>query len=113
MSGLNRTGPQGSGPMTGGARGWCSGDAAAAEVSYGRGLGLRCGRGLRQGRGLGLQPMMGRGGFRNRFALAPDPGVGSETALRQLEQLAQSMRQRLDGLNAQIASLKGNVTEGE
>jgi len=56
---------------------------------------------------------MGRGGFRNRFALAPDPGVGSETALRQLEQLAQSMRQRLDGLNAQIASMKGNVTEGE
>ena len=53
MPGMNRTGPEGRGPMTGRGLGYC-GNPQGVNPGYGRGMG----RGMRNGRGNG--PGMGR-----------------------------------------------------
>jgi len=58
MPGLDRTGPMGQGPMTGGSRGRLAGEAVATPsqvgfgggAGYGRGSGAGCGRGGGHGR---------------------------------------------------------------
>lgn len=68
MPGLDGTGPQGLGPMTGGGRGLCAADVAAPQAvrapGYGRGQGF--GRGMGRGRGMGSGRGMGRG-YRTQY----------------------------------------------
>jgi len=66
MPGLDRSGPQGQGAMTGGGRGQCVTDEPATVgrfvrrgVGFGRGLGL--GRGWRSGTGRGFGASRGLG----------------------------------------------------
>ena len=70
MPGLDRSGPMGSGPMTGGRRGLCgnAGSGYGTPMAYGRGLGMRRGfrAGFGPGRGWG-------GGFGPRFMDGPKP----------------------------------------
>ena len=62
MPGLDRSGPMGAGPMTGGRRGFCGRARGAADMSiaggYGRARGMR--RGFGRGWGRGVGPACGR-----------------------------------------------------
>lgn len=111
MPGFDGTGPDFTGPMTGGARGRCTGDRPLAGVGEGRGLGFGRGRGLRQGRGRGVWPGMGVGRFGNLPAAASDPVLGRNTDLQQLERQAAAMKQHLEALQARMESLKTNANE--
>ena len=117
MPGLDRTGPVGAGPMTGGARGCCH--SAEAEKTpafeggygYGRGLGLR--RGFRGGFG----PDMGRDrGFGRGYRWHP-PGLGpvypTDTAseMDMLKADADYMQKSLDAINKRIEALENNPVE--
>lgn len=62
MPGMNRTGPDGLGPMTGRGRGAC-GTAAGMGRGFGGGLGLGRGFGGARGAGRGVGPGRGLGWF--------------------------------------------------
>jgi hypothetical protein len=64
----DRTGPEGLGPMTGRARGYCAGYPVAGFANRGTGMGFGGGYGWSRGRG-----RVGGGGWRNRYRLR-DPG---------------------------------------
>ncbi|MEX1307865.1 MAG: DUF5320 domain-containing protein [Eubacteriales bacterium] len=66
MPGMDRTGPQGMGPMTGGARGLCGGTPAGNGYTGCRGGGARRGRGVKMGRGMGYAPINTLTGEGNR-----------------------------------------------
>lgn len=80
----DRTGPWGAGPMTGGARGYCSGYSNPGFMYPGPGLGLGRGFGGGFGRGMGMGRGSGwrRGGFGPFMAYPPmvgyGPGYGTE-----------------------------------
>jgi hypothetical protein len=57
MPGFDGTGPRGTGPMTGGGRGFCALPVYGPRPGYGTGFG----RSTRGGRGRGLARSMGRG----------------------------------------------------
>jgi hypothetical protein len=66
MPGMNRKGPQGGGPQTGGGRGICrrtgDGTTQSQGTGQGRGLGTGQGRGRGMGRGRGLGQRQGNQG---------------------------------------------------
>ena len=118
MPGVDRTGPMGAGPMTGGARGRCNPAAAgtipayAGGYGYGRGLGLR--RGFRGGYGPGHGRGLGYGrwlGYGRGYGGYPFVGVSAvpvdtdaETAM--LKAQADSMKNALDAINSRIDELE-------
>jgi len=71
MPGMNRTGPEGLGPMTGRGMGFCGGGCGVAP-GYDRGSGRGSGRGMRNGYG----PAEGAGNGRGRGF---GPGMGRST----------------------------------
>jgi len=114
MSGGDRTGPMGRGPMTGRGRGWCGGAGTAVNMPQrGRGPGMA------RGGGWG-------GGWRHRYwyyetglpgwqrASMGGPGLGGwalgpfsrEQELVALKEEAVDLGQTLDGLNARIRELE-------
>jgi len=109
MPGFDRTGPQGMGPMTGGARGRCNpsftGDASGG-YGYGRGMaygrnfrgGFMAGRGMRRGFGAGWYP-----------GSAPAP-IYSEASdeLSMLRTQAADMKSVLDNIERRISELEKN-----
>lgn len=109
MPGFDRTGPQGMGPMTGGARGLCNpagtGYTAGGLYGYGRGMaygrgfgrGFGPGRGLRRGYGAGWYPRM-----------APVSAYPQdETAeLNMLKAQATDMKSVLDDIYQRISELE-------
>jgi len=109
MPGLDRSGPMGAGPMTGGRRGLCNPvnagyDARFSEMfGFGRGMGL--GRGFRGGFGRG----MGRA-FRRRFwnqpSYYPAYAQNPEEELNILKAEANSVKSSLDMINQRIAELE-------
>ena len=113
MPGFDRTGPQGAGPMTGGARGLCNPGATNYGPQFGRGFGY--GRGF--GRGLGFRRGFGRGmgmGYGRGFGLYPaeygpgyPPKSADETA--QLKAEADYMKSSLDAINKRIEELEKRV----
>ena len=112
MPGFDGTGPEFAGPMTGGARGWCGGDSAGPGVGYGRGLGFGCGRrNWRQGRGGRAFSNAGDGRFGDRFQSTSNSPSDNETLLRNAQQHAAMLQQRLEAINARIESLKANAPE--
>jgi Family of unknown function (DUF5320) len=98
MPGLNRTGPQGQGPMTGGARGNCNSanmqGARPATGAMGFGRGMAYGRGYGRNRGNGYSMGMGQGYAGN-----------TGTSVEELNML----RNEVELLNKRIAELEGRL----
>lgn len=106
MPGFDRTGPQGMGPMTGGARGLCnpSGPGRGYVGAYGRGLGY--GRGVRGGFGPGRGMRWGYGpAYAAPAAAAAYPAAGPEE-LNVLKAQAADMKNALDEITQRIAELE-------
>ncbi len=98
MPGYDGTGPQGMGPMTGGARGFCNPAAAAAgyPAGYGGyGRGMAYGRGMRRGFGAG-------GAWP---AYPPAYPYSQENELNMLKAQATAIKNTLDQINQRIAEL--------
>lgn len=108
MPGFNGRGPVGQGPMTGGGRGRCSGDAYAgqgaawgAPTAYGQGRGRGmgpCGGGRAngRGRGRGMGQGMGYGQGYGQAAMGP--------IAQDLQAEADQLRRRLAQVEARLES---------
>ena len=97
MPGGDRTGPQGFGPMTGRAAGFCAGYSMPGYASSvgGRGMGMGWRRGMGRGRG-----------WRHWFYATGIPGWA-----RFLGSTAPSQEQELDGLKQQAEFLQNSLKE--
>jgi uncharacterized protein DUF5320 len=115
MPRFDRTGPMGSGPMTGGARGLCNpanaGYNARFTGGYGRGVGLR--RGFRGG--FGLERGRGHGFAESSGWYPPEPvpaySVAATVELDRLKADAGYMQKSLDAINQRIGELEKKRTE--
>jgi len=109
MPGLDRSGPMGEGPMTGGRRGLCgAGISAHAPNAYGgfgyafgSGRGFRSGFGPGRGRGRG----MGRGFCRYPRAYGFNYPLSETDEMNMLKADADYMQKSLDTINARIEEL--------
>ncbi|MFP4654721.1 MAG: DUF5320 domain-containing protein [Methanohalobium sp.] len=118
MPGGDRTGPIGSGPLTGRGAGYCAGfDAPGFANNVPVGRGLARGRGFAfYRRGMGLGSARGNGfGFRSNSNPTPGPGQyventgferDVETSIRSLEQEQRMLREELDNINKKLGELK-------
>jgi hypothetical protein len=112
MPGFDRSGPMGSGPMTGGARGFCNPAATGYQApfyrgaGYGRGMGF--GRGFRGGMGRGMSAGFGRGYGWNPYLYAPSSPNAMDAAgeLEMLKTQAASMKSALDSISKRMAELQ-------
>lgn len=111
MPGFDRTGPEGLGPMTGGARGLCNPAGANAGYggAYGRGMGY--GRGFRGGfgPGRGLRRGFGPRGYAPAYAAPAYPPAYPTSGANELSALkaqAVDMKGALDEINRRIAELE-------
>jgi hypothetical protein len=95
MPGYDKTGPMGSGPMTGGARGFCNPANAA-------GRGMAYGRGFRNGSGMGMGRRFGRGFPLNQ----PAYNVNLHDELSLLKSEAESAINTLEAINIRITELE-------
>ena len=113
MPGLNGTGPMGIGPMTGGARGLCSGKNAQGynNPAAGRG-GMGYGRG--RGRGGGFGRGLGRW-FAARWnspGLTGTPygtGLSAQEEVNALRNQAKIMQDQINQINTRIKELESNA----
>jgi hypothetical protein len=94
MPGLNRRGPEGMGPMTGGGRGLCN---PASRSIFSRGFSVIMGRGRGRGMGFGL-----RGWGRNRGSINYDSSE-EEAALRSE---AEMLKHELEAVERRLNDLK-------
>ncbi|MDX9899223.1 MAG: DUF5320 domain-containing protein [Spirochaetia bacterium] len=94
MPGMNRTGPEGLGPMTGRGMGACGGDWRSRQFCRGRGFGMGGGRTVGPGRGLGW------------FNAGVDPSIDGpgDSIKGALEQKAAFLRSELARIDALLAS---------
>jgi hypothetical protein len=112
MPGLDRSGPMGAGPMTGGRRGLCApatdtnGRAQFAGRGFGRGMGRRRGAGF--GVGGGRRAGRGFGGEFPRYAGGSPASKADEMAMLKAE--ADAMRASLETIHRRIAALEGEET---
>jgi hypothetical protein len=112
MPGLDRTGPFGVGPMTGGARGFCNPAAAEYQMpfyrgtGFGRGMGL--GRGFRGGMGQRMRAGFDRGyGWNSPAYFNPYPyNMDAPGELDMLKEQAASMQSALDAISKRMAELE-------
>ena len=121
MPGLNRTGPMGAGPMTGGGRGLCNpATAASARAStgsygYGGGLGLRrgfrggYGRGAGMGRGYGRGYGMGYGWYPP--AMAPAFSYPAADEMEMLRAEADYLKNSLEAINKRMDELEKKASQ--
>jgi hypothetical protein len=117
MPGFDQTGPMGSGPMTGGARGRCNpatagnAPAYAGGYGYGRGLGLR--RGFRGGYGpdTGRGRGVGRGYGWYPPAAVPAYSMDAAGEMDMLKAEADYMKKSLDAVNKRIDELSEKPAE--
>jgi hypothetical protein len=112
MPGLDRRGPMGSGPMTGGRRGLCTNAGSRYDMpvsvgfGYGRGLGMR--RGLRGGFG----PGRGAGrGFGWRFTENPRL-YGDDYPASQANEM-EMLKAEANAMQASLAAVQKRITELE
>lgn len=111
MPGFDGTGPQGAGPMTGGARGYCNPATAGYAPRYGMRLGY--GRGLGRGRGFGAGYGRGFGtrGYGAGPFMAPPPAytpppMDSAQELSMLKSEADGLKRALDDIHRRIEELE-------
>ena len=122
MPGFNGTGPQGAGPMTGGARGYCNPGYSRNYFAYGRGYGI--GRGFRGGFGGGSGWGRGYGrGFGWRGAYQPYGAwygpdryaapytIKPEDELNMLKNEATAIKNDLDEINKRIKEIESQPQE--
>jgi hypothetical protein len=111
MPGLDRTGPAGAGPMSGGRRGLCGrSDAVSPPVGYG---GFGYGRGMGFGRGRGWGPAAGRcrraGVGRRNWGYwerqPSDDPVSNVDEVAMLKADADAMRKSLEAIQRRIDEL--------
>ncbi len=100
MPGFDRSGPAGTGPMTGGARGYCNPAANYTDRQIlgpaGFGRGMACGRGFRGGYG---RP--GRDARRDFGRSVLSPSVPEKNDMKELQELKQqtdALRKSLDAI---------------
>jgi len=109
MPGFDRTGPQGMGSMTGGARGLCNpaGARGGYAGSYGYGRGMAYGRGSRGGLGAGRGMRRGFGaGWYPQPASSPVDPLHEVNELNMLKAQASDMKGALDEINRCIRELE-------
>ena len=118
MPGFDGMGPQGAGPMTGGARGYCNPGYRRNIFAYGRGYGM--GRGFRVGftgysvRGRGYGRGFGRrgafppaGGWYSSINSYGNPYTGnSEDELNVLKDEAIAIKSDLEAINRRIDEIE-------
>lgn len=110
MPGFNGTGPNGAGPMTGGARGLCN--PASPGYSPGINRGYNYGRGFGFGRGF-----RGAGvGYGRNYGWYPPAAAGGvvenrATEILNLKNEASYMQQSLEAIKQRIAELETETSE--
>ena len=117
MPGLNRTGPMGAGPMTGGGRGLCNPATASGaraftgSYGYGGGLGLR--RGFRGGfgRGAGMGRGYGRGYGWYPPAMAPAFSYPAADEMEMLRAEADYLKNSLEAINRRMDELEKKASQ--
>jgi uncharacterized protein DUF5320 len=112
MPGGDRTGPAGSGPMTGRQAGYCTGNNAPGYTSapLGGGFGRGFGRGMGGGQGRGFGRGFGRGigaGWVQQPAAAPiAPVQASNSELDMLKAQSEAIQNTLENINQRIQKLE-------
>ncbi|MFC1901829.1 DUF5320 domain-containing protein [Chloroflexota bacterium] len=103
MSGLNRTGPRGMGPMTGGSRGLCHPRGSRPDYR-GCEFGFRGASSVRPyiGRGWGGSPRCWSPGITGGAAV---PNMSREWEIDALKSQAHAMREQLEQLEARMKQL--------
>jgi len=114
MPGLDRRGPMGYGPMTGGRRGLCgNADSGYDAPAYG-GMGYGRGFGIRRGFRTEFGPGRGRGrGFGLRFSGSPrqfgyDNPASPSDEIEMLKSEANAMQASLAAVQKRIAELEND-----
>lgn len=110
MPGLDRTGPMGTGPMTGGARGRCGSKAASDyHFTFGRRYGYRRFHSGGRGRFGGAREF--RRGYDMDYGWYPRTGglsaaAGQRDETEAIKREAEYLRQSLDAISTRIAELE-------
>ena len=102
MPGFDGTGPWGTGPMTGGGRGFCV-TAGAGRGWYGRGGGRGYGRGRGFGRGFGWR-VWGPAYYDAPYSNVPP--MGREQEVDFLQNQAQAIKEELENIESRISQLQ-------
>lgn len=111
MPGFDRSGPMGTGSMTGGRRGLCGGaygrpNAVGEGYDRGRGVGQR--RGYGRGRCFGYA---GYGGYPYPHAFGPANPVGRADEMAMLRAEANAMKASLESVQNRIAEMEKETSE--
>jgi hypothetical protein len=110
MPGGNGTGPEGLGPMTGRAGGFCAGYSVPGYANQvgGRGYGMGFGRGSRMGRGRGFGRGFGWSGAANPYPANAfsRPTVTAEQELEGLKQQAEFLQNSLGQISERIEQIE-------
>jgi len=114
MPGLDRSGPMGAGPLTGGRRGICGRAGSAANLpaygsGYGYGRGMGCRRGYGRGRGYGFGPAPGGSPYPQAYS-AGYP-VSKTDEMEMLRADAEAMQKSLDAVRRRLAEMEKEGTE--
>lgn len=106
MPGGDRTGPQGMGPMTGRAAGYCAGYDSPAYANPGFGRGYRIGRGYGGGGGRGRRNMYYATGLPGwaRYG-EPDPDAQKQS----LKNQANALQAHLDLVKKRLSDLEADI----
>ncbi len=111
MPGFDGTGPAGSGPMTGGGRGYC---CYAGSYNFGRPR-LRQGTGFGYGRGRGYRHIFWETGLPHWARGGPDPrdqylgsAVSRKSEMAMLKGEAEALKENLDAMQVRIKDLESD-----
>lgn len=112
MPGLDRRGPLGSGPMTGGRRGLCGNARFGYDTPVSGGLGYGRGLGMRRGPGTGFGPGRGAGrGFGRRFTENPR-SYGYDYPANQADEM-EMLKAEANAMQASLTAVQKRITELE
>jgi hypothetical protein len=120
MPGFDGTGPQGYGPMSGGARGFCALPAGSSQYPIrggffgrGRGLGRGFGRGFGRGLGRGFGWRQAGYAYGNPYCTAPYSSMLTpQQEADELKAEAKAMQDEINAMNQRIKELESS-TEAE
>ena len=125
MTGGDRTGPMGMGPMTGRAAGYCAGYNVPGYMNpipgrggfgYGRGFGRGHGRGRGFGRGFGwrwaVSPYYGYGApYVNPYAASP--AISAQDEAKALKEEAHALQEEIAAINQRVKELESESKESD
>jgi len=111
----DRTGPQGLGPMTGRAAGYCAGYPAPGRGGWGRGGGWGAGRGRGRGRGFGWRatargaPPYWGAPYAPAYGPAYAPSYGPEDEVTALKDQARYFEGALQDIKKRIEEIESSA----